>query len=264
MADKRPSKPPPRKTEQKPKPPVDGRKPYWRHGGRYTPPPPPLEQEPALRERRRLAAPGEEDKGLGMKDMSMSKTRKGLGLAINKRPVSEDGAKTMPYTPGTGSAKTMPYTPGTGSMQKMPYRPKPKMKPMSYDNEPMDSLGDAVPPGYADTMEYVPERDGDAWGRGGPYDGSDPGFENMGKQEENQKWKYDNWRSEEGRPIPEDQANVYNDLFDEWNRKRPDTGENANPTEVAQWERSVRRSAAEAGLSEEEIDQLVNDLYDLD
>lgn len=197
----------------------------------------------------------------------MNKPRmKGLGLAINKRPVSEDGARPMPYTPGQGGgAKTMPYTPGSGAGAKnMPYRPKPKMKPMLYDNEPMDSLGDPVPPGYADTMEYVPERDGDAWGQGGPYEGEDPGFENLGKQEDNKKWKYDNWRSEEGRPIPEDQANVFNDLFDEWSRKRPITGENENPTEVAQWERSVRRSAAEAGLSEDEIEQLINDLYDLD
>jgi len=252
MADKRPSKPPPR-------PPVPTPRPKPR---------PPIEPGPdqILRDRRRLSAPMKEPQ---MQETSMKMTRKGLGLALNKRPI-DHGAKPMPYTPGQGGgAKTMPYTPGQGGSAKtMPYRPnKPRLDPvrkMSYDAPVMDSLGDPVPPGYDRTMEYVPERDGTAWGQGGPYEGEDPSFENLGKQEENRKWKYDNWRSEEGRPIPEDQANVFNDLYDEWSRKRPIVGENENPTEVAQWERSVRRSAAEAGLSEEEIEQLINDLYDLD
>jgi len=249
MADKRPSKPPPR-------PPVPTPRPKPR---------PPIDRQPGdmLRERRRLSAPDNEQ------EMSMKKMNKGLGFAVNKRPV-DSGAKPMPYTPREGGgAKTMPLKPGQGAGAKtMPYRPnKPALDPvrrMSYDAPVMDSLGDPMPPGYADTMEYIPERDGDAWGQGGPYQGEDPGIVPLGKQEENQKWKYDNWRSEEGRPIPEDGANVYNDLFDEWDRKRPVTGADENPTEVAQWERSVRRAAAEAGLSEEEIEQLLNDLYDLD
>lgn len=226
------------------------------------PPPPPPDDGQALRDRRRLASPMKEQ------EMSMVTPRKkGLGLAINKKPAETGGAKPMPYTPREGGGvKNMPLKPGQGAGAKpMPYRPnKPSVEPMrrlSYDAPVMDSLGAPEPPGYDTTMEYVPERDGSAWGQGGPYMGEDPGFEPLGKQEENRKWKYDNWRSEEGRPIPEDQANVYNDLFDEWDRKRPVTGTDENPTEVAQWERSVRRAAAEAGLSEEEIEQLINDLY---
>jgi hypothetical protein len=247
-----------KKTPTPPRPPVPTPRPKPR---------PPIESGPdqILRERRRLAAPMNEPQ---MQEISMKTTRtKGLGFSVNKRPVSEDGARRMPYTPGSSEARPMPYKPGTGTTKTLPMPYKPRLDPvrkMSYDAPVMDSLGDPSPPGYADTMEYVPERDGDAWGQGGPYEGEDPGFENLGKQEENRKWKYDNWRSEEGRPIPEDQANVFNDLYDEWSRKRPIVGENENPTEVAQWERSVRRSAAEAGLSEEEIEQLINDLYDLD
>lgn len=234
-------------------------------------PRPPIESGPdqILRDRRRLAAPmSEPAPGLGLKESDMNMKKKGLGFSandyatkpknVNQRPGSES---RMPYKPGTGETKTMPYTPGTGSTQTMPYRPKPKMKPMSYDNEPMDMGWDSSkPPGYA-TMEYRPERDGSASDPLPPYEGDDVGAENMGKQEENQKWKYDNWRSEQGDPVPEDQANVYNDLFDEWDRKRPVTGSNENPGEMAQWEANVRASAEEAGLSPEEIERLLDDLY---
>lgn len=269
-----PPPPPPRKSGQRPKPPSDEGKPYWRHGSRYTPPPPPLTQDPILRERRRLSAPFEEEKGLGLKENDMNYKRpKGLGMAtgdwasksktaVNPRPGSES---RMPYTPGTGETKTMPYTPGTGSMQKMPYRPKPGTRPMSYDSAPMDMGWESdTPPGYA-TMEYDPARDGSAYEDMPPYDGDGVGAETMGKQENNQQWRYDNWRSEEGRPIPEDKANVYNDIFDEGARQRPDvSSESGNPTEIAMWERNVRKRAAEAGLTEDEIDELINDLYDLD
>ena len=198
----------------------------------------------------------------------MMNRKKGLGMAANDwasksktanpRPGSEG---RMPYKPGTGQTKTMPYTPGTGSMQTMPYRPKPKMKPMSYDNEPMDMGWESeTPPGYA-TMEYKPVRDGSASDPIPNYEGEGVGAETMGKQEDNQNWKYDNWRSEQGDPVPEDQANVYNDLFTEWDMKRPVTGSNENPAEIAQWEANVRASAEEAGLSPEEIERLLDDLY---
>lgn len=262
-----PKKPPP-----KPKPPRDEGKPYWRHGGRYTPPPPPPTQEPILRERRRLSAPFDEEKGLGLKESEMQKKPKGLGFstagystkdrAVNPRPGTEN---RMPYTPGTGETKTMPYTPGTGQTKKLPYRPKPETQPMSYDSAPMDMGWESdTPPGYA-TMEYDPARDGSAYEDMPPYEGDGVGAEEMGKQEDNQQWRYDNWRSEEGRPLPEDKANIFNDIFDEGARQRPDvSSENSNPTEVAMWERNVRRRAAEAGLTEDEIDELINDLYDLD
>lgn len=234
-------------------------------------PKPPIQPQPGdiLRDRRRLSTPLSEEKGLGLKENTMDYNRKkGLGFSAGAfgtkmKPGNArlDPDPRMPYTPGTGTTKTLPYTPGTGTTKTMPYRPKPKMKPLSYDNEPMDmGWPSEEPPHYA-TMEYNPVRDGSASEPLPPYEGDGVGAENLGKQEENRKWKYDNWRSEQGDPIPEDQANIYNDLFDEWDRKRPVTGSNENPGEMAQWESNVRSAAEAAGLSPEEIERLLDDLY---
>lgn len=194
-------------------------------------------------------------KGLGMAVSAASGSRTNPG---SSRPGNEG---RMPYKPGTGSMETMPYTPGTGQTKTMPYRPKPKMKPMSYDNEPMDMGWESdTPPGYA-TMEYRPVRDGSASDPMPNYEGDDVGAETMGKQEDNSNFKYDNWRSEQGDPVPEDKNYIYNDLFTEWDMKRPVTGSNENPGEMAQWEANVRASAEEAGLSPEEVERLLDDLY---
>lgn len=228
-------------------------------------PQPPIQPQPSdtLRDRRRLAAPAD-----GVQEMSMKNNRKkGLGLAqdwgTKMRPANRrsDPDPRMPYVPGSSEAKPMPYTPGTGSMEKLPYTPTPRMKPVRHDRGMMDMGWDSrTPPDYA-TMEYRPERDGTAGADIPNWGGGDVGAENLGKQEYNRDWRYDNWRSEQGDPVPEDQANVYNDLFDEWDRKRPVTGTDENPTEVAQWERAARQAAREAGLSDEEIDRLIEDLY---
>lgn len=230
-------------------------------------PRPPIESGPdqILRERRRLSTPmKDQTPGLGIMESDMQKKVKGLGFsangystdrrAVNPSPGSEN---RRPHIPGTGKAKTMPYTPGTGQTKKLPYRPKTQ----SYDSPTMDMGWDSdKPPAYA-TMEYDPARDGSAYEDMPSYDGGGVGAEELGKQEDNKDWKYENWRSEQGDPVPEDQANIYNDLFDEWDRKRPVTGSNENPTEVAQWERSARAAAKAAGLSDEEIERLIDDLY---
>jgi len=139
--------------------------------------------------------------------MPFDKKSKGLGLAINKRPV-DSGAKPMPYTPGQGGgAKTMPYTPGQGGAAKtMPYRPnKPRLDPvrkMSYDAPVMDSLGDPVPPGYA-TMEYNQSRDGgptDGWDT---WKGGDVGAENLGDNEE-----WDAMWDQALAEVPENEADI--------------------------------------------------------
>jgi len=140
--------------------------------------------------------------------MPFDKKSKGLGLALNKRP-SSGGAKPMPYTPGQdGGAKTMPYTPGSGVGAKtMPYRPnKPRLDPvrkMSYDAPVMDSLGDPSPPGYADTMEYVPERDGSAYTNIPNYEGEGIGAENLGDNEE-----WDAMWDQALAEVPENEADI--------------------------------------------------------
>jgi hypothetical protein len=91
----------------------------------------------------------------------------------------------------------------------------------------------------------------------------DRGFSPMGKAEENKKWKYDNYRSREGKPVEEDAAYIINDLFDYWDSQRPEMGKDGNPTEISMWERNVRRAAKEAGLSDDETEKLLQDLYDL-
>lgn len=142
-------------------------------------------------------------------NMNPSK-KKGLGMAAtdwgtkpktaNPRPGSES---RMPYTPGTGQTQTMPYTPGTGSTQTMPYRPKPKMKPMSYDNEPMDMGWDSeTPPGYA-TMEYKPERDGSADAPIPAYEG-----EGVGEQPMEDNREFDALWDQALAEVPEDDAEI--------------------------------------------------------
>lgn len=197
--------------------------------------------------------------------MSYGLKQKGIGLAkkmgrmaadeMTPRPVPLPPSKTAPGPFPTRNPKMPDEDPI--ARHKEGRRNKARMLPYSMDG--IDGRND--PPSR--TMEYDPERDGTADAPIDNWDGEDPGFEQMGKQEYNKKWRYDNWRSEEKRPIPENEANVYNDLFDEGARSRPDLV-NGNDTEIAQWERNVRRKAQEAGLSEDEIDDLINDLVDLD
>jgi hypothetical protein len=251
-----------KKKEQKPPPPKPRPKPQ-----------PPIQPQPndVLRDRRRLGLNyASQQETTPMKPKFQNTNRpKGLGMAksdwgTKMRPANQDSGPDprMPYKPGTGEARTLPYKPGTGSTQTMPYRPKPRMEQMSYDNPPMDGgWPSSTPPAWA-TMPYDPATDGTAGDNIGTWDpNEDAGYENMGKQEYNQSPRYDNQRSEEGAPVEEDRAWMFNDLYDEFSRNRPDVGENANPTEVAQWERAVRARGKEYGLSDEEIDKVIDDLY---
>lgn len=199
-------------------------------------------------------------------DSKMKPGGKGLGLS---QPAERWTSAVAQKARTVVKDSRLPYSPGRDG----PPAPRPKpgqrfdddtFQPMDWDTGPMDSDPPYDPPGYDKTSEYVPDRDGTADGDIPNWEGGDVGAEEMGKQENNQKWRYNNWRSENGNPIPEDRAHIFNEIFDEASRKMPSIDENdTNPTEVAMWERNVRRQAAEAGLSREETDKLIEDLFEL-
>jgi hypothetical protein len=224
-------------------------------------------QEEQLRERKRLLKRfGAQPMGFGMTEDDMKSSRmydsslkkKGLGFATgggkNKRPAS----RTLEYVP----ERDGPPVP----REKPPQRyDQGTFQPMGWDDEPMDSIGDAaVPPRPYPTMEYKPERDGPPVPpyTDDPYAEDQDGYEDYGKQEYNQKPRYSNRRSEIGDPVPEDRAYIFNTLFDELQRSKPPTDEKSgiNPTELDQWQRWARKRAAEEGLTPEETEDLIMDV----
>lgn len=228
----------------------------------------PYKPEEQIRERKRVLKRNSQ-LGLNLEDKMPNVTlkKKGLGLAktMSQAAADEIGPKPVPLPPHKpkGPHPNVGWSPGASMKPRptdAPARSK-KAKMKRYGSS-MDGIdGRNMPP--VSTMEYDPDRDGRADMPIDNWDGEDPGFENMGKQENNKKWSYGQYRAKEGRPIPEDQHHVFNDLFDTAHRAMPDTV-NGVPEEISQWERNVRRQAREAGLDEEEINQLLDDLYDFD
>lgn len=197
--------------------------------------------------------------------------KKGLGMAAtdwgtkpkstNPRPGSES---RMPYKPGTGQTKTMPYTPGTGSMQTMPYRPKPKMKPMSYDNEPMDMGWESeTPPGYA-TMEYKRDRDGTADSPIPNYEGEGVGAENMDGY--NRDAGGNDWGSPERFGDEAEHQGAVEDIQkDAWERwpynedNYMEARDMPSPQELEAWKDSWRKRLRSAGVPPDEIEAIIDE-----
>lgn len=158
---------------------------------------------------------------------------KGIGLQKAKGPSVKVGAMTgsVPSKNATKASRAKLQQSVPGDMEQMPYDgSESPYNQLPYDRSEQSADGGPIP---------------------------------MGKQEYNKTWRYDNWRSREGEPVPEDRSYVFNDLFEYWDGQRPQMGRDGNPTEIAMWERNVRRAAEEAGLSQDEANKLLQDLYDL-
>lgn len=216
--------------------------------GPFVPPPPP--PPPPPRKPDRQPEPFEEQgmkKSLFNKDINRAKppypfkphANKGLGMSAPGMGASVSSA----YRTAEAADESDSADYNSNTFSPMPIREGDEMGMSAFS--PMPMTEQPRPPEWLEVDEQENE------------------FYPMGKQENNRKWSYGNWRSKQNAPVPEDREYIFNDLFEHWDKKRPVMGRDGNPTEIAMWERNVRRSAAEQGLSEEEIERLVQDLYDL-